>query len=35
MYTYEEPNLEIVFFEPDDTITASGDYHGIDFMDLI
>lgn len=32
---YEDPIIEIVFFEADDAITASGDYTGIDFNDLI
>lgn len=32
---YEEPEIEIVSFESEDIITASGDYTGIDFMELI
>ncbi len=32
---YEQPILETVNFETDDIITASGDYLGIDFEDLI
>jgi len=32
---YEQPILEIVNFETNDIITASGDYGGIDFEDLI
>lgn len=32
---YEAPELEIISFETDDIITASGDYAGIDFEKLI
>lgn len=32
---YEQPILEIVDFETNDMIAASGDYAGIDFEDLI
>lgn len=35
MFIYEDPVIEIVYFEADDTITDSGDYMGIDFHDLI
>jgi len=32
---YEIPEINIVYFESKDCITASGDYSGIDFEDLI
>ncbi len=32
---YEIPSFEIIYFEADDIITASGDYTGINFDDLI
>ena len=32
---YENPEMEIVDFITDDIITASGDYTGINFEDLI
>lgn len=32
---YEDPVIEIVYFESEDVITASGDYQGINFDDLI
>jgi len=32
---YEEPMFEIVGFEAYDVITASGDYTGINFEDLV
>lgn len=35
MKKYEEPDILIVMFESGDIITASGDYTGTDFMDLL
>ncbi len=32
---YENPNIEIIIFETEDSITASGDYTGINFEELI
>ncbi len=32
---YEIPEFEIVYFESEDAVTASGDYTGINFEDLI
>ena len=32
---YEKPNFDIIFFETEDVITASGDYYGINFDDLM
>ena len=32
---YEVPEVEIIMFESEDIITASGDYDGIDFDKLI
>ena len=32
---YEIPLLDIIIFELEDVITASGDYSGINFEDLI
>lgn len=35
MENYENPDIEVVFFETEDTITASGDYTGINFEELL
>ena len=32
---YEDPMIIVVIFSSEDIIAASGDYSGIDFMDLI
>ncbi len=32
---YEDPELEFIKFESEDSITASSDYDGINFEDLI
>lgn len=32
---YEKPELEVILFEAEDAISASSDYIGIDFLDLI
>ena len=34
-FKYEEPEMIVVDFMTEDVITASGDYAGIDFEDLI
>jgi hypothetical protein len=32
---YDEPEMEIVYFEAEEEINSSGDYNGVDFLDLI
>ena len=32
---YERPEAAVIYFETEDVIAASGDYDGINFMDLI
>lgn len=35
MKKYQDPFLEIIVFEPESEITASGDYHGVNWEDLV